>query len=695
MLKRVTEMLRFCILFIWSAAAFASHHGWAPVEAFSNADGTLQFIEMSTSGNSENQLSCCNLFAQNTVTLAENEYAFPSNLTTTQTAGKRLLIATAGFEAAHGITPDYIIPDNFLTTTAGDVWYNSALTWPDGLPTDGVNSYSTGGVIAPGTPTNFSGDTVTLEAGDTTSPEIENVPASALVINSGTAVASDDSRVSEYFEPVSCSDDTDPSPELSIALPAAFAVGATTSVDITCVDSANNEAMASADVTIIASATQYLMTTSTSANVTTLHIINTSEEQQSFTGTLYNRDGDRLGDASQALHSTPVASRGRVTLNATDLETTFGVEPWSGPAMLEVTGSASFELMSKLISPSGLVSNTNCVRDTRVLNIEGPDSVNRTFVRFINTSTATIDSVAGTLYDSSGNVLGSPDTEVVSSLAPKAAVWVNRDKFASLFESWSGEALLEVGQAEGLKLLNLNFVNDETFFNFSCFETSASSDVYLMTSSTSVNVSNLHIVNTSESTQSFTGTLYNKDGERQGSEYQALHSGSIVSKGRLIVTSSDLETIFGVSAWSGPAYLDVAGSYDFELMIKLQSPSGLISNTNCVRSDEVHNIEGFDSSDKTFVRFINIGDSIITNITGTLYDSSGAQVGTADAELWAELSPKQAIWRNRDQISDAVGDNWNGEALLRVSAADDLRLLNLNFANNETFFNFSCYEGVN
>ncbi len=68
-------------------------------------------------------------------------------------------------------------------------------------------------------------------------------------------------------------------------------------------------------------------------------------------------------------------------------------------------------------------------------------------------------------------------------------------------------------------------------------------------------------------------------------------------------------------------------------------------------------------------------------------------VGTGDKVLVSSLAPKAATWLNRDQISDIVGDTWTGAALLEVNSAPaDLRLLNLNLINSETFFNFSCYE---
>ena len=58
-----------------------------------------------------------------------------------------------GFEAAFDLRPDYVMPDGFLTTTAGDVWYNTTLTWSSGLPTDGWQSFNQGGIVQAATPT--------------------------------------------------------------------------------------------------------------------------------------------------------------------------------------------------------------------------------------------------------------------------------------------------------------------------------------------------------------------------------------------------------------------------------------------------------------------------------------------------------------------------------------------------------------
>ena len=234
-------------------------------------------------------------------------------------------------------------------------------------------------------------------------------------------------------------------------------------------------------------------------------------------------------------------------------------------------------------------------------------------------------------------------------------------------------------------------MNAETFFYFSCFEDSGSATVFLQTTSNSGNVSLTHIVNTADVAQQFTGTLYTSDGALAGNPGQPLHDGSIAPRGRLILSSAEIEARLGAPVWNGPAMLEVQGAGNFELMTKLRSASGLISNTNCVRRGEVHNIEGFDSSDLTFVRFINTGDATMTGIAGTLRNSSGAVIGAAAQELLPSLGAKQQTWLNRNQLSDIFG-SWNGEAMLSVEAGDDLRLLNLNYINSETFFNFSCYE---
>ena len=172
-----------------------------------------------------------------------------------------------------------------------------------------------------------------------------------------------------------------------------------------------------------------------------------------------------------------------------------------------------------------------------------------------------------------------------------------------------------------------------------------------------------------------------------------MHTESIPPKGREIITSSDIEVAFGVSAWEGPALIEVVGTDSFELMTKLTSPSGLISNTNCARENQAHNISGYDKSDVAYVRFINIGETAINNVREGVYmTAKETSLGIPKWLLLKNFLRKPKSGRAGPLI-DLVGDTWNGLASLKiVNAHKNLRLINLNLVNNDSFFNFSCYE---
>lgn len=97
--------------------ARASFHLWIVNEVYSNADGTVQFIEFTTEfGNQTalaNQKITASLAGQPTKT-----NTLPSNLpayTASAANPKFFLVATPGFASLPGgVTPDYVMPTNFL-----------------------------------------------------------------------------------------------------------------------------------------------------------------------------------------------------------------------------------------------------------------------------------------------------------------------------------------------------------------------------------------------------------------------------------------------------------------------------------------------------------------------------------------------------------------------------------------------------
>ena len=165
-------------------------------------------------------------------------------------------------------------------------------------------------------------------------------------------------------------------------------------------------------------------------------------------------------------------------------------------------------------------------------------------------------------------------------------------------------------------------------------------------------MSETHLINTGESAATISGSLYAGSGEEIGSGVLA---SDIPPGGRTIVSAADVERALGAETWRGPAMLELNSEQSFNLMTRLTSPSGLVSNTNCVREDNVHNIEGADSPDMTYVRFINQGSTTINNIRGTLYDPSGQVVGDANQQLLSSLSPKQQVWINRSNFENIFG----------------------------------------
>jgi len=175
------------------ASAFG--HLWEISEIFSNADGTIQFIEMVSESTGENLLS--RMFLRSAETA--QEFHFPGDLIG-DTANRRLLVATTAFAAQPGaVTPDFLMPDGFLRIEGDTLtFWSEALPggiyggtppvrWDSfafgvgGLPIDGIHSiHRDHGIveIAPNSPINFAG-----QAGSLTVPE----PASALLLGAGIA----------------------------------------------------------------------------------------------------------------------------------------------------------------------------------------------------------------------------------------------------------------------------------------------------------------------------------------------------------------------------------------------------------------------------------------------------------------------------------------------------------------------------
>lgn len=153
------------------SAASASFHLWQIDEVYSNADGSVQFIEFNDQSNFEDHLTF-----SGGLTSTAHSYTFTSDLPSTSTANTHFLVGTAGYAALSGVpAPDYTVPNQFFST-AGDTLtlvnsVDGTITFTGAqLPTDGIDSLNrvygsstnSGFTTAVNSPTNFAGETGTV-----------------------------------------------------------------------------------------------------------------------------------------------------------------------------------------------------------------------------------------------------------------------------------------------------------------------------------------------------------------------------------------------------------------------------------------------------------------------------------------------------------------------------------------------------
>ena len=164
-MKRWLSSSLWALLFA-ASGAFAEFHLFQIEQLFSNADGTVQFVVLHefTGSNNENFWANRALTSMHTGT-PNQTFTFPSNLPSSATAGKRVLVASQGFAALGIVTPDYTMQNNFLPTNGGTVNYAGvdSVTFPS-LPTDGVTAINRAGQPIQNLATNFAGQTASVTA---------------------------------------------------------------------------------------------------------------------------------------------------------------------------------------------------------------------------------------------------------------------------------------------------------------------------------------------------------------------------------------------------------------------------------------------------------------------------------------------------------------------------------------------------
>ena len=198
--------LRLFVLALLLAAGqvHASFHLWTMTELYSNADGSVQYLEMQTPFSGQQFLGGHGLTSSfGGIT---HTWGFPSDLPG-DSAGRTMLIATAGFAAAAGISPDYVVPDGFFFPGGGTINFGEGSDiWNHGAVPGGTQSLNRNGTTGTASPQNFAGQTGTIAADlslvQSTSPTTgstgKDVVFTLVATNFGSVTATDVVITSAY-----------------------------------------------------------------------------------------------------------------------------------------------------------------------------------------------------------------------------------------------------------------------------------------------------------------------------------------------------------------------------------------------------------------------------------------------------------------------------------------------------------------
>jgi hypothetical protein len=192
-----------------ATAAHAGAHSWRVSEVFSNADGSIWFVELweYNGGMSEPGIAGANIVSINTTNFIDIANNVAGN-----TANRFVLFGNSAFAALPGAPPlNQEVPGNaFFSFAAGErLRYTFSgmsfdLVLPaGGLPTDGINSFQLGVGVAPNTPTNYAGTSGSVDAsGGGGSGDVpltmEKLAGSLLELSWGLSCEAGDSVVGIY-----------------------------------------------------------------------------------------------------------------------------------------------------------------------------------------------------------------------------------------------------------------------------------------------------------------------------------------------------------------------------------------------------------------------------------------------------------------------------------------------------------------
>ena len=161
--KLFAEIALFALLLVGSANSYAVYDQWRINEVFSNADGTVQFIEMKTTVSGQQFLRGATISSSQAGLTKSYVFDTAPNDGSNYSPPKTFLIGTVGFATLAIVNPDYIVPNGFIFSSNMTINFAGVdiVSFPS-IPTDGYHSVDRTGITAANSPANFAGFTGTV-----------------------------------------------------------------------------------------------------------------------------------------------------------------------------------------------------------------------------------------------------------------------------------------------------------------------------------------------------------------------------------------------------------------------------------------------------------------------------------------------------------------------------------------------------
>jgi len=165
--KILGAMLVSACAFCWQQAQ-AGFDQWFIDEIFSSADGSVQFIELGTNVDAQQDLSGQTLSSFDSSGQQQQDFVFSADLSSEFTANQKVLIATTRFEQLTGLEADFLIEPGFVNTEGGSVSFADGVSMvnysKDQLPKNGFQSIDGSGNVVMASPRNFFDLAVSVSA---------------------------------------------------------------------------------------------------------------------------------------------------------------------------------------------------------------------------------------------------------------------------------------------------------------------------------------------------------------------------------------------------------------------------------------------------------------------------------------------------------------------------------------------------